>query len=145
VPRRADPTHGVRRASPVLQIDLSRPVPPYEQLRAQIAGLVASGQLQPGSRLPSVRQLAGDLGLAPGTVARAYTELEVAGALVTRRRGGTYVAGRPDADAGRQRALAAAADVYVDAVRALGLTEDAAQEAVRHAISRMGAGRAQPP
>jgi len=120
-------------------------VPPYEQLRAQIAGLIAAGQLAPGSRLPSVRQLAGDLGLAPGTVARAYTELEAAGALVTRRRGGTYVAERRGDDASRQRALAAAAASYVDAVRALGLPDDAAQEAVRHAIARMGAVAVKPP
>ncbi|MBO0832356.1 MAG: GntR family transcriptional regulator [Actinobacteria bacterium] len=63
----------------VLRIDLSRPVPPYEQLRAQIAGLIAAGELPSGSRLASVRQLAGDLGVAPGTVARAYSELEAAG------------------------------------------------------------------
>ena len=53
-----------------------------------------TGELRPGSRLASVRQRAGDLGLAPGTVARAYSELEAAGALATRRREGTLVAER---------------------------------------------------
>lgn len=132
-----------RPAAPVLQIDLSRPVPPYEQLRAQIAGLIAAGRLLPGSRLASVRQLAGDLGIAPGTVARAYSELETAGVVTTRRRGGTFVAERgplASAAAGRQRALAAAADRYVAAVRALGLGDEAALAAVRYAIARLGAG-----
>ena len=126
----------------VLRIDLSRPVPPFEQVRAQISGLIAVGQLGPGSRLPSVRQLAGDLGLAPGTVARAYSELEAAGALITRRRGGTFVAGAESpagAAAARQRALAAAADSYVAAARELGLGDDAAQAAVRDALARLGA------
>lgn len=139
--------HGGRPGSallptPILHIDLDRPVPPYEQLRAQIAGLIEAGELPPGSRLASVRQLAGDLGLAPGTVARAYSELEAAGTLVTRRRGGTYVAERgerPDAAVGRQRALAAAANSYLAAVRALGLRDEAALAAVQQAITRPGA------
>lgn len=58
---------------------MTSPVPPYEQLREQIAGLIATGLLQAGQRLPPVRQLAADLGLAGGTVARAYRELEQAG------------------------------------------------------------------
>ncbi len=124
---------------PLLRIDLSRPVPPYEQLRTQIAGLVAAGRLPPGGRLPSVRQLAGDLGLAPGTVARAYTELEAAGVISTRQRGGTFVATTPATDGGRQRALAAAADSFVGRARELGMSDDAAETAVREAIARLAA------
>jgi GntR family transcriptional regulator len=122
---------------PLLRVDLSRPVPPYEQLRTQLAGLVASGQLPPGRKLPSVRQLAGDLGLAPGTVARAYTELESAGLISTRQRGGTFVASPSPPDGGRQRALAAAADNFVAKVRELGMSNDAAEAAVRQAIARL--------
>jgi GntR family transcriptional regulator len=122
---------------PLLRIDLSRPVPPYEQLRAQIAGLVASGQLPPGRKLPSVRQLAGDLGLAPGTIARAYTELESAGLISTRQRGGTFVASPAAPDGGRQRALATAADSFVAKARELGMSNDAAETAVRQAIARL--------
>ena len=65
----------------IVEVDAQSPVPPYEQLRAQIATLAASGVLRGGDRLPTIRQLAGDLGLAAGTVARAYTELEAAGVL----------------------------------------------------------------
>jgi GntR family transcriptional regulator len=127
--------------APMLRIDMSRPVPPYEQLRAQVAGLAAAGQLQPGSRMPSVRQLAGDLGLAPGTVARAYSELEAEGVLTTRQRGGTFIAGPPApacADTARQRALAAAAESFVTTARDLGLPDEAAEAAVRQAIARLG-------
>ena len=68
----------------ILDVDPQSAVPPYEQLRAQVTGLVTTGGLPPGTRLPSIRQLAGDLGLAPGTVARAYRELEAAGVVATR-------------------------------------------------------------
>src|SRR5674476_1135471 len=55
------------------------PTPQYEQVRAQIAALVSAGDLDDGNRLPTVRALANDLGIAPGTIARAYQELEAAG------------------------------------------------------------------
>lgn len=75
----------------ILSVDPDSPVPPYEQIRAQIASMVASGVLVDGTRLPPIRQLADDLGLAGGTVARAYRELEDQGAIVTRGRHGTFV------------------------------------------------------
>lgn len=77
-----------------ISVNLRSPVPPFEQIRAQIASLIAIGALAPGTRLPAVRSLARDLGLAAGTVARAYKELEQAGLVETRRRNGTVVAGR---------------------------------------------------
>lgn len=77
----------------IVEIDAASPVPPYEQLRAAIAANIATGDLAPGSRLPSVRQLAVDLDLAPNTVVRAYRELEHAGLLAIRRRRGAFVVG----------------------------------------------------
>lgn len=65
---------------------------PTEQIRDQIRGLIASAQLAAEERLPSVRQLAKDLGVAPGTVAKAYRSLENEGLLQTRIGGGTRVA-----------------------------------------------------
>lgn len=76
----------------ILRIDAEDPTPPYEQLRGQLASLIASGELKVDSRLPPVRQLAGDLGVAVGTVARAYRELEQHGLIHSRRGGGTTVA-----------------------------------------------------
>lgn len=83
--------------------DPGDPTPPYEQVRRQLADLIAHGRLRAGDRLPPLRQLAGDLGLAVGTVNRAYRELEAEGLLVSRRGGGTRVADdvgnlRPQAD-----------------------------------------------
>lgn len=68
----------------LITVDPDSPVPPYEQVRVQLAELIGDGRLPVGSRLPTVRQLAADLRLAANTVARAYRELEGAGLLETR-------------------------------------------------------------
>jgi DNA-binding transcriptional regulator YhcF (GntR family) len=91
-----------------ISVDLDSATPAYEQIRAQVSALIALGALEPGSRLPTVRRLAADLGIAAGTVARAYRELEQAGLIVARRRNGTVVAG-PPAD-GTPAAAGATAD-----------------------------------
>lgn len=75
----------------ILRIEPDGHVPPFEQIRSQIATMVVSGVLPEGTRLPAIRQLASDLGLAGGTVARAYRELEQAGIITTRGRHGTFV------------------------------------------------------
>ncbi len=75
----------------LLQIDPDGPIAPFEQVRAQIAAMVANGELMPAQKLPTVRQLAADLGLAPNTVARAYRELEADNIITTHRRRGTFV------------------------------------------------------
>lgn len=74
-----------------ITVDLDSTTPQYEQLRQQVAALVLSGELAEGDRLPTVRALATDLGIAAGTVARAYRDLEAAGVVATRRRVGTVV------------------------------------------------------
>jgi DNA-binding transcriptional regulator YhcF (GntR family) len=115
----------------VLTVDLGAAEPPFEQVRAQIAGLVGRGVLAGGDRLPTVRSLAADLGLAVNTVARAYKELEGDGLVTTRRRTGTVVAetSRP-VDVALNRS---AADYAVRAHRA-GLSESAAMDLVRSAL-----------
>jgi GntR family transcriptional regulator len=75
----------------VLTIDHDSAVPPFEQLRTQIAAMVVTGELEPGKKLPTVRQLARDLGLAANTVARAYRELEADQVISTQGRRGTFV------------------------------------------------------
>lgn len=72
-------------------IDTTSPVPPFEQLRVQIARMTAHSELEPGTKLPTIRQLSIELGLAPNTVARAYRELESDGVIVTEGRRGTFV------------------------------------------------------
>lgn len=100
-----------------MRLDPESGVPPFDQLRRAVLAAVRSGQLAPGTRLPTVRDLAGELGLAANTVARAYRELESAGVVETRGRHGTFVARTDPADA----AMAAAARDYADTARSLGL------------------------
>lgn len=77
---------------PPIVVDMNTPTPPYEQVRREIVEQILSGELQSGDRLPAIRVLAGDLGLAPGTVARAYKALEEAQMIITRRGAGTTIA-----------------------------------------------------
>lgn len=104
------------------------PTPPYEQLRAQIATAIATGQLATGTRIPPVRQLARDLGVATGTVARAYKELEQAGLVSTGRGAGTRVTGT--ASTTSPDPLDALAEDFVARARALGSPDEAIREAV---------------
>jgi DNA-binding transcriptional regulator YhcF (GntR family) len=80
-----------------LTLDAGSSVPPFEQVRAQLAAGIDSGNLPPSVRLPTVRRVAADLGLAVNTVAKAYRQLELAGLIETRGRKGTFVAGPPSA------------------------------------------------
>lgn len=125
----------------ILEVDTGSPVPPYEQIRAQLAELIGSGTLAADTRLPTIRQLAGDLGLAPGTVARAYRELEAAGLVISRVRHGTTVApaDRPTAAQTRDR-LAEAARVYAGVARALGLGREQAIAAATAALDHRPSG-----
>lgn len=79
-----------------LQIEPESPIPIYVQIEERIRALIAAGQLRPGDQLPTIRQLAVDLGVNYNTVARAYLELERAGVITTQRGRGTFVAGVPD-------------------------------------------------
>ena len=111
------------------------PTPPYEQLRRQLADLIGAGVLGAGDRLPPLRQLAADLGLAAGTVARTYRELETAGLVVSRRGGGTRVAeGARRPAAQLRRGLRDAAQAYVQTARLLGAADDEVREAVARAL-----------
>jgi len=112
-------------APPALQVVTTDPTPPYEQLRRQFAELIQAGVLTAGDRLPPLRQLAADLGLAVGTVARSYRELETAGLVVSRRGGGTRVQAiaRPATAAQRERNLQAHAETFVRQARLLGASD----------------------
>ncbi|MGH3488708.1 MAG: GntR family transcriptional regulator [Actinopolymorphaceae bacterium] len=101
-----------------IAVDSASRVPPWRQVRDQILAQIDTGHLSVGTRLPPIRQLAADLGVAPGTVARAYKELEAEGVLQTARRHGTVVAAAPP---GRDDPLRAAAETYASTARALGV------------------------
>ena len=109
----------------MLRVDVKSGRPLFDQLRTQVIDGVRSGALPPGTRLPTVRELAGQLGVATNTVARAYRELELAAIVETRGRFGTFISRVDPTDA----AMAAAAKEYVEVARALGLTKS---DAVRY-------------
>ena len=111
-----------------IRIDASSPESPFAQLRDQIRSQVLLGELVPGTRLPTVRALATDLGLAANTVARAYRELEGLGMIETRGRAGSFVSGE-----GAERAAREAAHAFVDQLRSLGVERDRAIALVRRA------------
>ncbi|WP_328539589.1 GntR family transcriptional regulator [Streptomyces sp. NBC_00344] len=114
-----------------IAIDTESGIAPYEQLRARIAGQARSGRLPAGYRLPTVRGLAGELGLAANTVAKAYRALEADGVIETRGRNGTFVAATGDA---AEREAADAARAYAERAVRLGLGREAARAAVDDAL-----------
>lgn len=111
----------------MITVDPAGAIAPFEQVRSQIADGIRSGDLVEGARLPSIRQLATDLRVAAGTVAKAYTALEAEGLIESSRARGTRVRGG-NAHGARVRDAAAA---FLDAAE--GLTLDEALGAVRTA------------
>ncbi len=117
---------------PMITIDAASSVPPFEQVRFQLAEQIQNGRLPVGARLPTVRGLALQLGLAANTVARAFGELEHAGLVQTRGRAGTTVSAA--GDAARERAIAAARE-YAATVKSLGVRDDEALRIVGAALN----------
>jgi DNA-binding transcriptional regulator YhcF (GntR family) len=114
-----------------VRVDSRAAKPLFDQLRTQIIGGVRTGQLAAGARLPTVRELAAQLGLAVNTVARAYRELESAGIVETRGRFGTFIARDDPADI----TMAAAARAYAETARSLGIGR---AEALRYVETAFG-------
>lgn len=123
----------------MIRIDPASPTPPYEQLRSQLVDAVDAGELVAGSRLPTVRRLAEDLGLAPGTVARAYRELELSGFIETRGRNGSFISARGDA---REQSAQRAAVAFAAQIRSLHLD---AEHALALAAAALRADTGEPP
>ena len=86
---------------PPFDVDTRSPTPIYAQLERAIRASIATGALQPGTQLPTVRQLAVDLAVNANTVARVYAQLERDGILETRRGVGTFVLEVPTPQAAR--------------------------------------------
>ena len=86
---------------PTFSVDSTSPTPIYAQLDRSIRAAIATGELEPGAQLPTVRQLAVDLAVNANTVARVYAQLERDGMLETRRGVGTFVRESPSPQAAR--------------------------------------------
>lgn len=103
----------------MLVVDPTLPTPSFEQVKQQIVAARDSGEFPANHRLPPVRHLAAELGIAPNTVARAYRELEASGMIETRGRAGSFITGRAES---AEKAGTAAARDYLKAIQRLGLT-----------------------
>jgi len=111
----------------ILTIDLALETAPYEQIRSAIARAVRRRELPAGTQLPTVRQLARELGVAPATVARAYRELERDGVVVGAGRKGTFIAATPGLP---EASIDALAREFVERARDAG----ADRAAILHAV-----------
>jgi len=80
-----------RKKPAAFRLDMQSGVPVYRQIIDQVMGWMATGALQPGDQLPTVRQVAVDLAINPNTVQRAYREMEIRGVLETQQGSGTFI------------------------------------------------------
>jgi GntR family transcriptional regulator len=119
----------------IVSINTSSAVPVYEQIRSQVAAMAESNALPAGTRLPSVRQLAKDLGIAPGTVAKAYQALDESGLTSAHRRHGTVISDRATVSrTDRVAQLRAAATAYAETARLLNVPSETAASLVVRAL-----------
>jgi GntR family transcriptional regulator len=119
----------------VFSVDAASRLPIYQQLVLQMREGIARGDLQPEERLASVRQLSSELAVNPNTVARAYTELEREGLLVSRPGLGIFVARQKTelTKAARDRRLADLLDRCLTEAVHLGYSAD---EVIREVTQR---------
>ena len=108
----------------MVQLDYRDARPIYTQIVDNFKNQIASGILQNGEKLPSVRELAGELAINPNTIQRAYRELEMAGWIATVPGKGCFVCGMPGEASGEQAQLLAQFDKTVAALQALGITRE---------------------
>ena len=125
-----------------LSIDRRNEAPVYEQVADQVRRLVASGALDAGTGLPSVRQLAGDLGVNLNTIARAYRLLEDEGFLVIRDRAGVEVAApAKKVDKSTRATLLDQMRATLARLRQAGMEPDELSLVMRRELRTMGARR----
>lgn len=124
---------GSRVAGTVLSVDPASAEPPFRQLKSQIVEAVNCGRLTTGTRLPTVRTLAAEVGISTATAAKVYRELEEAGVLEGRGRSGTFVSAADLPGA----VLARAAEEFAERAVGAGFGVEDAVAAVRNAVSHL--------
>jgi GntR family transcriptional regulator len=119
------------------RLDLQSGVPVYRQIIDQVRGGIASGALEIGDQLPTVRQLAVDLSINPNTVVRAYRELELGGLLETHQGTGTFISAQKPKSGGaeRERQLTQIVGDCVSRAGAAGFTVENLIEQLRELIA----------
>ena len=121
-----------------LSIDRNLAKPVYEQVADQLREYVASGALDPGSVLPSVRRLAGDLGVILNTIARAYQLLESERFLAIRDRAGVVVAApAKELDDSIRAGILAEIRISLARLRQVGMTADEMLTVIRHEVKAL--------
>ena len=108
-----------------LTIDSRDPTPIYAQLNRALRAAIATGRLNPGDQLPTVRQLAVELRVNANTVAKVYLALEREGVVVTKRGVGTFTAEAQvprSHEKHRERQLSAITDRFLTEATTLGFT-----------------------
>lgn len=115
-----------------IELDNADKTAPYQQVRQQILVAISKERLKAGTKLPSVRALAEQLGLAVNTAAKVYKDLEATGAVVTRGRHGTIVQATGTEGS---IAVADAASELAGVATRWGISEKAALDYVRAAFS----------
>ena len=119
-----------------IEIDLSRPEPAWQQLVHGVLDQLAAGHLEVGAKLPSVRGMAQSVRLNPNTVARAYRELEVLGAVEGRQGRGVFVTENGPDVARRERGGALEDDIRtaIRKAREAGMSDDSIRKTVEQAL-----------
>ena len=107
----------------------SKPI--YLQIKENLRRLILTGTLPPGSKLPSVRSLAGTLAINPNTIQRAYRELEAEGYIYSVAGKGSFVSGTADADAARRASLTGDLRKLMGELRYLGVTAEEAMTLIK--------------
>lgn len=108
----------------MITINYRDPRPIYEQIQTELRCLMLTGVLPPGSRLPSVRELAGQLAINPNTIQRAYESLETEGYVYSIPGKGSFAAPRTGVDEERRDRLLGQFDSLTAELLYLGVTRD---------------------
>jgi GntR family transcriptional regulator len=119
-------------------IDFRDPRPIYEQVRDGFRRLIVSGALSPGDRIPSVRELAGQLAINPNTIQRAYRELESEGYIVSVPGKGSFAGERREVDAARKAVLLKKLEDVLEELLFLGTEAPELEAILERAAQREG-------
>lgn len=108
----------------MLQLNYRDGRPIYEQVRDGLRKLMVSGAIRPGDKLPSVRQLAGQLAINPNTIQRAYETLEQEGYVYSVPGKGSFAARREEIENSRRAELLERLDLIAGELMMLGVTAE---------------------
>ena len=119
-----------------LDFDPTRPI--YLQIIEAVKKRTAQGVYRAGDRLPSVREMAVEMGVNPNTLSRAYRELEREGFITTRRGEGSSITGSAERIDSERRTLARSArDRFISEVRGLALSKEQIEALMREILEEV--------